>query len=472
LANFTDRLKVWLRSGGRIQEDVANKLDEFFTAGLQDWDISRDAPYFGFEIPDHPGKYFYVWLDAPVGYMATTLAWCRQHGADFDSYWRREEESEVVHIIGKDIVYFHALFWPATLMGSGFRTPDELAVHGFLTVNGEKMSKTRGTFINASTYLEHLDPQYLRYYYAAKLSSKVEDLDLSFDDFIQRVNTDLVHKLANIPSRALAILHKSCGGRLGTLDSEGRELILRVRARRDEIADFFERREFALAARLLAELAGIINIYFQEREPWRVAKEDPAAAAGICTAALNGFRILATLLQPILPDFAARTARMLRLPALTWEGIDEILESCLVEPYERLADRVDPVRTEALVAASRENLKAVAPVVAPPQLTLDILVDGELEALRVTTVEMPASGKAGYVLLCFEGGRTVVAHIGAANDFAHLVGKHLFVVTNLIPKKLQGENSQGMILAMETGEGAIPVQVETAGQLETGDRHD
>jgi methionyl-tRNA synthetase len=451
LANFTDRLKVWLRSGGRIQEDVANKLDEFFTAGLQDWDISRDAPYFGFEIPDHPGKYFYVWLDAPVGYMATTLAWCRQHGADFDSYWRRQEESEVVHIIGKDIVYFHALFWPATLMGSGFRTPDELAVHGFLTVNGEKMSKTRGTFINASTYLEHLDPQYLRYYYAAKLSSKVEDLDLSFEDFIQRVNTDLVHKLANIPSRALAILHKSCGGQLGTLDGEGRELVERVRARRDEIADFFERREFALAARLLAELAGIINTYFQEREPWRVAKEDPAAAAGICTAALNGFRMLATLLQPILPDFAARTALMLRLPALTWEGMDETLESCQVEPYERLVDRVDPLRTEALVAASRENLKAAASVVAPPQLTLDALVDCEFEALHVTAVESPASGKAGYVLLRFEGDRTVVAHIGGPADLAHLAGHCLVVFTNLAPKKLQGEVSQGMILATETG---------------------
>ncbi len=455
LADFTDRLKIWLGSG-RVQEEVANKLEEWFTAGLKDWDISRDAPYFGFEIPDYPGKYFYVWLDAPVGYMATTLAWCRQHGVDFDSYWRREEESEVIHIIGKDIVYFHALFWPATLMGSGFRSPTELAVHGFLTVNGEKMSKTRGTFINAATYLEHLDPQYLRYYYATKLNSRVEDLDLNFDDFIQRVNSDLVHKLANIPSRALAILHKSCGGRLGVLEGEGRALVESVRARRDEIADFFERREFSQAARLLAELAGAINLYLQEQEPWRVAKEDANAAAAICTAAINAFRIVATLLQPILPGFAAQTARMLRLPALTWEGTDETLESIPVEPYDRLVDRVDPARVEALVAASRENLKATAPPVTAPPLTLDALVDCELEALQVTAVEAPASGKAGYVLLRFEGGRTVVAHIGDPMDFAYLVGHRLLVVINLTQKKLQGEESQGMSLAAETLQGYIP----------------
>lgn len=462
LVDFTDRLKQWLRSG-RIQEEVVNKLEEFFTVGLQDWDISRDAPYFGFEIPDYPGKYFYVWLDAPVGYMATTLAWCRQHGADFDSYWRREDESEVIHVIGKDIVYFHALFWPATLMGSGFRTPTELAVHGFLTVNGEKMSKTRGTFINASTYLEHLDPQYLRYYYAAKLNPRVEDLDLNFEDFIQRVNSDLVHKLANIPSRALAILHKSCGGRLGTLAGDGRDLIDRVRERRDEIASHFERRDFAQAARLLAELAGAINLFLQEREPWQVAKEDPPAAASICTAALNAFRIVATLLQPILPGFAERTARMLGLSALTWEGMEETLENSPVEPYERLVDRVDPTRVEAVVAASRDSLKAAPQAVEAPEITLDAFVDCEIEALRVKALEPTAAGKPGYVRLRLEGAegaiRTVVARIGDPADFMHLVDQHLLVVTNLAPKKIQSEESQGMILAVETEGGVTPVEV-------------
>jgi methionyl-tRNA synthetase len=461
LGDFTDRLREWLGSG-RVQEEVANKLDEWFAAGLQDWDISRDAPYFGFEIPDRPGKYFYVWLDAPVGYMATTLAWCRQHGADFDAYWRREDEVEVVHIIGKDIVYFHALFWPATLMGAGFRTPSELAVHGFLTVNGEKMSKTRGTFVNAATYLEHLDPQYLRYYYAAKLNPRVEDIDLNFDDFIQRVNSDLVHKLANIPSRALAILHKSCGGRLGRLDDEGRHLLSRVRARRDEVADLFARRDFAQAVRILAELAGDINVDLQDRQPWQVAKEDPAGAAAICTGALNAFRIVATLLQPILPDFAAKMARMLGLPSLTWEGIDEVLEDRPVEPYERLADRVDPARVAAVIEASRESLKTTAePPPEAPELTTEALLDTELLALRVTAVAAPATGKPGYVRLTLEddrgAARTVVARIGDPADLGHLLGQRLLVVANLAPKPIQGEESQGMILAAEVGGGPVPV---------------
>jgi methionyl-tRNA synthetase len=461
LGDFTDALRKWLRSG-RVQEEVANKLDEWFAAGLQDWDISRDAPYFGFEIPDYPGKYFYVWLDAPVGYMATTLAWCRQHGADFDSYWRREDESDVVHIIGKDIIYFHALFWPATLMGSGLRTPSELAVHGFLTVNGEKMSKTRGTFINAAAYLEHLDPQYLRYYYAAKLNPRVEDLDLSFDDFVQRVNSDLVHKLANIPSRALAILHKSCSGRLSRLDDEGHALVAQVRERRNEIGELFEKRDFAQATRLLAELAGVINTYFQDRQPWQVVKTDADAAARICTAAMNAFRILSTLLQPILPDFAARMAKMLRLPALTWEGMEELLEDYPVEPYERLADRVDPVRVTALVEASRETLKAAA-AVEPPKLKLDALTDTEIAVLRVTDVGTPAAGKPGYVRLTLKDGesaaRTVIARIGDPTDFAYLVGQDLLIVGNLAPKKLQGEESQGMILAADVDGRVVPVIV-------------
>jgi methionyl-tRNA synthetase len=356
LSDFADRVRQWL-SAGHVQEEVANKLQEWFEAGLQDWDISRDAPYFGFEIPDYPGKYFYVWLDAPVGYMATTLAWCRNHDADFDTYWRREDETEVVHIIGKDIIYFHALFWPATLMGSGFRTPSELAVHGFLTVGGEKMSKSRGTFINASTYLEHLDPQYLRYYYAAKLNSRVEDLDLNFDDFVQRVNSDLVGKLANIPSRTLAILHKSCGGRLGRLDDDGRVVVTRVRQRCGELGSLYAKREFSQAVRLIAELADEVNVFLQERAPWHVVKEDTAAAAAACTAALNAFRILATLLQPILPDWGVRVARMFNLPALTWDRIAEDLEDRPILAYERLVDRVEASRVAAVVEASKESLQ-------------------------------------------------------------------------------------------------------------------
>jgi methionyl-tRNA synthetase len=456
LSHFTEQLRAWLTSG-HVQEEVANKLQEWFDAGLQDWDISRDAPYFGFEIPDYPGKYFYVWLDAPIGYMATTLAWCRAHDADFASYWRRSDEAEVVHIIGKDITYFHALFWPATLMGSGFRTPTELAVHGFLTVDGEKMSKTRGTFINAAAYLEHLDPQYLRYYYATKLNARVEDLDLNFDDFIQRVNSDLVGKLANIPSRTLAVLHKSCGGRLGRLDAGGRALLRDVRQRCTAVAELYERREFNLVVRHLADAADEVNTYLQDRAPWQLAKTDAASAAAVCTAALNAFRVLATLLQPILPEWGRAVARTLGIPALTWDRIAEDLEDRPVQPYERLIDRVDPERVKALVEASRETLKTAA--AEPVEMSTDPLVACELAALRVLSVEAPESSKPGYLRLRLEGGRTVIAGLGNPADFQHLVGTYVLVLANLKPKRLAEELSNGMLLAAAdlATQTAIPV---------------
>lgn len=445
LSNFTDRLRAWLTSG-HVQEEVANKLQEWFEAGLQDWDISRDAPYFGFEIPDYPGKYFYVWLDAPIGYMATTLAWCRARDADFGSYWRRSDEAEVVHIIGKDITYFHALFWPATLMGSGFRTPSELAVHGFLTVDGEKMSKTRGTFINASTYLEHLDPQYLRYYYATKLNAKVEDLDLNFDDFIQRVNSDLVGKLANIPSRTLAVLHKSCGGRLGRLDVNGRALVTSVRQRGTVVAGLYERREFNQVVRHLAEAADEVNAYLQDRAPWQIAKTDPVSAAAVCTAALNAFRILTTFLQPILPEWGRTVARMFDIPALTWDRIAEDLEERAVKPYERLVDRVDPERVKALLEASKETLKATATAEAV-ELSSDPLVACEFRALRVISVETPTSGKPSYLRLRLGDNRVVIARLGAPDELQDLVGQAVLVLANLKPKQLAGDISEGMLLA-------------------------
>lgn len=459
LSDFSDRLQQWL-GAGHVQEEVANKLQEWFEAGLQDWDISRDAPYFGFEIPDYPGKYFYVWLDAPVGYMATTLAWCRNHDADFNAYWRRDDETEVVHIIGKDITYFHALFWPATLMGSGFRTPSELAVHGFLTVDGEKMSKARGTFINASTYLEHLDPQYLRYYYAAKLNARVEDLDLNFDDFVQRVNSDLVGKLANIPSRTLAILHKSCGGRLGHLDGDGRTMVTRVRQRCGDVGALYAKREFSQGVRLIAELADDVNGFLQEKAPWQSVKDDPAAAAAACTAALNAFRILATLLQPILPEWGVRVARMFDLPRLDWDRIAEDLQDCAVRPYERLVDRVDPAGVAAVIAASKDSLNLADASADHPaaSLTLNDLLDGEIGWLRIVGVDSPPTSKSGYVRLVMEGSggaRTVVAHLD--REFQPLVGRSVLVLINLKPKMIQGEESQGMVLAVEVEGQVVPV---------------
>src|ERR1051326_8669812 len=386
--------------------------------------------------------------------------------SDFNSYWRHTDEADVIHIIGKDITYFHALFWPATLMGSGFRTPTELAVHGFLTVDGEKMSKTRGTFINASDYLEHLDPQYLRYYYAAKLNSRVEDLDLNFDDFVQRVNSDLVGKLANIPSRTMAVLHKCCGGRLGRLDVAGRTLVTRVRQRCSAVGELYEQREFNQVVRQIAEMADEVNLYLQERAPWQVAKENAAAAAATCTAALNVFRILTTLLQPILPEWERAVARMFGIPSLTWDRLAEDLEDLPVQPYERLVDRVDPARVKALVEASKETLKPSTSSSELPEVSLDPLVDSEFAALQVIAVEAPTSGKPGYLRLRLaedNSERVVIARIGDPHEFQHLVGQRVIVLVNLRAKTIQGEESQGMILAAGTEGLAIPMIVRETG---------
>lgn len=451
LRDFENRLKDWVR-GGRVQQEIVNKLTEWFTEGLREWDISRDAPYFGFEIPGYPDKYFYVWLDAPVGYMASTMDWCQKHGADFDSYWRDDRASDVIHFIGKDIVYFHALFWPATLMASGFRVPTQLAVHGFLTVNGEKMSKTRGTFVKAETYLEHLDPQYLRYYYASKLTFRVEDVDLSFEDFAARVETDLVNKIANIPSRALAILHKSCGGTLSRLDEDGRLLFQAVVARQDEIATLYEGREFAHVVRVLRDAAADINTYFQEREPWKVAKERPEEAGAVCTAAINAFKALATYLQPILPHFAEKVATMLGAEALTWADLDRPYEDSAVQPYERLVERVDPAKIDHIIEASRESL--ADDKAEPPTLSLDAVADVDLAVLRVIQARPLPTDSAELFEVRLESSRhsrTAIARLGREFDPSVLDGQRLLVLANLPPRILGGRESNAMILAVKVG---------------------
>jgi methionyl-tRNA synthetase len=458
LGDFTEPLKAWLE-GGHVQEEVANKLREWFDKGLRDWDITRDAPYFGFEIPDHPGKYFYVWLDAPVGYMAASLDWCRRHGRDFDSYWKGDD-AEVYHFIGKDITYFHALFWPAMLLGSGHRMPTRLCVHGFLTVDGEKMSKSRGTFINAETYLRHLDPQYLRYYYATKLNARVEDLDLNFADFLTRVNADLVNDLANIPSRVLAILHKNCDGKLAALDEAGRALVERVRARREEVAGLYEEREFSQVTRALNEMAREINTFLQEHKPWQAAKEGDAGRAAVaCTSALNAYKVIATLVQPILPEFGAKLAKVLGLPGLTWEGMEEVHENQAVGVYERLVDRVDKAKIETIIAESKESLGG--PDVPAPVLTLDAVVDCELQTMRLKELRPVAKSDKLVVLTLESGGgsRNVVAGLGHDVDGEALKDGALLVLANLEPRTFQGEQSQGMLLAAQADGATHPVRV-------------
>ncbi len=363
LADFEPMLKAWTRGGG-LQGQVANKLDEWFDAGLQEWDISRDAPYFGFEIPDHPGKFFYVWLDAPIGYMASFQHLCdspkgQAAGLDFDHYWAPESPAEVYHFIGKDIIYFHALFWPAMLHGAGFRAPSAIFAHGFLTVDGQKMSKSRGTFIKARTYLDHLNPEYLRYYFAAKLGAGVDDIDLSLDDFQARVNSDLVGKVVNIASRTAGFISKRFDGRLAAALPDP-ALFATFVAASPVIAEAYEGREYSRAVREIMTLADRANRYIDEQAPWVVAKQEgrEAELRGICTQGLNLFRLLIGWLKPILPGTAEAAEQFLRIAPLRWEQLEQPLLDHEIAPFKPLMTRIEPKQIAAMLEASKQDLSA------------------------------------------------------------------------------------------------------------------
>ena len=352
LGDFEELLRGWTRSGS-LQPAVANKLNEWIEAGLQDWDISRDAPYFGFEIPGHPGKYFYVWLDAPIGYIASTEDYCARSGEDFDSYWIREDETELYHFIGKDIVNFHGLFWPAMLHTAGLRMPNAVYAHGFLTVDGTKMSKSRGTFIMASTYLEHLDPEYLRYYFAAKLSSGVDDIDLNLNDFVQRVNSDLVGKVVNIASRCAGFLRKRFDNRMASECSE-QALLDEFISAGDDIAALYETRDFGRAMREIIALADRANQYIDDKKPWVLAKEEgrEQEVQDVCSTGINLFRVLITYLKPVLPEMAARAEQFLQID-VDWHSLKSPLTDHQLEVFKPLLQRVDPEHVDAMVSASK-----------------------------------------------------------------------------------------------------------------------
>ncbi len=361
LADFEQMLKDWTR-GGHVQAEVANKLDEWFESGLQEWDISRDAPYFGFEIPDHPGKFFYVWLDAPIGYMASFRNLCdRTEGLEFDDFWSSGSEAELYHFIGKDIIYFHTLFWPAMLHGADFRTPSAVYSHGFLTVDGAKMSKSRGTFIKARTYLDHLNPEYLRYYFAAKLGSGVDDIDLNLEDFAARVNSDLVGKVVNIASRCAGFIKKRFKGRLADELSEEtlfNDFILAGEA----IAGHYERREFSRAVREIMALADRANQYIDDAKPWVIAKEagKDAELQAICSMGLNLFRVLIGYLRPILPGTAQASEAFLQIEPLTWSELATPLKGHEIAKFKPLMTRIEPKQIEAMLEHSKEDLAAAA----------------------------------------------------------------------------------------------------------------
>jgi methionyl-tRNA synthetase len=351
LSAYEPFLREWVATPGRLQPEIRKFIENWFREGLRDWDISRDGPYFGFKIPGEENKFFYVWLDAPIGYIATTQKFCETSGRDFASYWL-DSKSQIYHVIGKDIVYFHTLFWPAMLQGAGYSLPARVLVHGFLTINGEKMSKSRGTFINARDYLNHLDPQYLRYYYAAKLSAQPDDLDLSLDDFATRVNAELINKIANLVSRVVPFVNKNFSARLRQLPPGREALIADILNRVPTVRQSYETMEFSRAIQEIVAISDVANKYFQDSVPWELVKTDSGAAQDVCTFALNACRTVTALIKPVLPRFAADVERILRIPELRFDDAARFdLVDHEVGPFERLVERIEPKKVKAIVGA-------------------------------------------------------------------------------------------------------------------------
>ena len=467
LGNFEKILKDWHKAG-HVQAEVANKLNEWFESGLNDWDISRDAPYFGFEIPDAPGKYFYVWLDAPIGYMASFRNFCDRTGIDFDTFWKSDSSAELYHFIGKDIIYFHALFWPAMLHGAGFRKPSGVYAHGFLTVDGAKMSKSRGTFIKAHTYLKHLDPEYLRYYFAAKLSSRVDDLDLNLEDFTNRVNADLVGKVVNIASRCAGFSSKRFDGKLsGSLDQP--ELFATFTRAGDEIAELYEKREFGRAVHEIMALADLANQYIDEKAPWVVAKQEgrDAELHAICSMGINLFRVLIGYLKPVLPVMAAKTEDFLHIAPMTWDAQREPLLDHAIDKFKPLMTRVEKDRINAMIQDSKEDLAsepkspaktaaADSPLLKDPIApTVDFadFAKVDLRVVRIARAEHVEGADKLLRLTLDLGGETrnVFAGIKSAYAPADLEGKLTVMVANLAPRTMKFGVSEGMVLAAGPG---------------------
>lgn len=462
LPAFSEMLQAWTRSGA-LQEQVANKMQEWFDAGLQQWDISRDAPYFGFEIPGAPGKYFYVWLDAPIGYMGSFKNLCDRRGdLNFDDWWKPGSDAELYHFIGKDIVYFHSLFWPAMLEGSGFRKPTNLFVHGYVTVNGAKMSKSRGTFIKASTWLNHFDADSLRYYYTAKLSPRIDDIDLSLEDFVQRVNSDIVNKVVNLASRNAGFITKRFNGELSDTLADP-ELYQRFIDAAASIGEAWDKREFNRAVREIMALADQANRYVDEMAPWVVAKQEgrDAELQAICSMGVNLFRVLMTWLKPVLPGLSARVEAFLNTE-LEWDAIARPLLEHRINPFKALYSRIDMKQVDALVEASKEEIKATAqpqsgPLADAPiqeTITFDDFARVDMRIALIENAEF-VEGSDKLLRLTLELGgekRNVFSGIRSAYPQPEtLIGRLTVMVANLAPRKMRFGVSEGMVMAAGPG---------------------
>ncbi|GAA6185893.1 MULTISPECIES: methionine--tRNA ligase [Alteromonadaceae] len=482
LPKFEDMLKEWLVSGA-LQEEIANKLKEWFDEGLQQWDISRDAPYFGFEIPGAPNKFFYVWVDAPVGYMASFKNYCNQHDIDFDSFWNADSDAELYHFIGKDITYFHCLFWPAMLEGAGLRKPTGVNVHGFVTVNGAKMSKSTGTFIKGRTYLDHLNPEYLRYYYASKLSDGVTDIDLNLEDFAQKVNSDLVGKVVNIASRCAGFITKRFDATLSDNVIEP-ELLAQFKQASDDIANMYEKRQYNRAIREIMALADKANQFIDAQAPWVTIKEEGKEqyTHDVCSLGINLFRILVVYLKPVLPKLAEQAEAFLN-DELDWDSAQRDLGKHKINKFKALMQRVDMDKVNAIIEDSKENLepKKVAapasesatdgPLSKDPigeTISFDDFAKVDLRIAKIAKAEHVEGADKLLRLQLDLGGETkqVFAGIKSAYQPEDLEGKLTVMVANLAPRKMRFGLSEGMVLAagpggkdlwiMEPHEGAQP----------------
>ncbi|WP_458047966.1 methionine--tRNA ligase [Providencia hangzhouensis] len=461
LPAFSDMLQAWTRSGA-LQEQVANKMQEWFESGLQQWDITRDAPYFGFEIPDAPGKYFYVWLDAPIGYMGSFKNLCDKRGdLDFDEFWNKDSKTDLYHFIGKDIVYFHSLFWPAMLEGSQYRKPTNLFVHGYVTVNGAKMSKSRGTFITARSYLDHLDADCLRYYYAAKLSSRIDDIDFNLEDFVQRVNSDIVNKVVNLASRNAGFIAKRFDGKLSANLAEP-ELYQQFVDAAKVIGEDYNNREYNKAIREIMALADIANRYVDEKAPWVVAKQEgkDQELQDICSMGINLYRVLMTYLKPVLPGLTKRAEAFLN-SELSWDAINTPLLNHSVAPFKALFNRIEMAKVDAMVEASKESIKPVQQLTGPladdpiqETITFDDFAKIDLRIALIKQADFVEGSDKLLKLQLDIGGETRQVFSGirsAYPDPKALEGRLTVMVANLAPRKMRFGVSEGMVMAAGPG---------------------
>lgn len=477
LADFEPILKEWI-ADGRIQEEIANKLAEWFRDGLQSWDISRDAPYWGFEIPGTTDKFFYVWLDAPIGYMASFKNLCARSSLDFDHYWSQDSSTELYHFIGKDIAYFHTLFWPAMLHGAGFRKPTAVFCHGFLTVNGQKMSKSRGTFIKASTYLRHLRPEYLRYYFATKLTSRIDDIDLALDDFQNRVNSDLVNKYINIASRCAGFISKRFSGQLSATIHDI-DLHRQFINAGDSIAQAYETREYARAMREIMALADRANQYVDEMKPWVLAKqpESEAMLQDVCTLGLELFRLLTLYLKPVLPELASNAEAFLNTPPQNWPDCTNTLTGACIHTYTPLLQRVEKSHIDSIIRDSSENLQpAAAPAANNPGAIKQIVSLPDFQKLDLRVVRIlsaePVQDSDHLIRLQIDTGtdtRSVLAGIGHHYEAGALLGRLAIACLNLPPRKTRFGTSEAMLLTTTSPDSSGSHLLQAAPEARPGD---